>query len=62
VRLERLRAFLQQAETKPEVRAALKGAVRVRVHRAWYSVVPEDWRKPPVRQELLGEIRLADRL
>jgi hypothetical protein len=39
-----------------EARAA--GATTLRVYAAWYSVVPEDARRPPVRAELLGEIPL----
>jgi hypothetical protein len=52
----RLSAYWTQARSTPRIAAAARGASHIRVHRAWYSVLPEDRAKPPLRAELLGTV------
>jgi hypothetical protein len=53
-----LRAYLGLLAQQHEARAALEGAVAASFFRVFWSVVPEDRGKPPLRRALLGEVAL----
>lgn len=52
---ERLRSFVEDLEKRPELAPRFRGARRIRVYRAAYSVFPEDFGKAPMKKDLLAE-------
>jgi hypothetical protein len=53
-----LRAYLDLLAVEAPVRDAMEGAAAARFYRAFYSVIPEDRGKPPLRKEMIGEVSL----
>lgn len=53
-----LRAYLDLIAVDAPVRDTMDGAASVRFYRAFYSVIPEDRGKPPLRKTMIGEVSL----
>lgn len=53
-----LRAYLDLIAVDAPVRDTMDGAASARFYRAFYSVVPEDRGRPPLRKILIGEVSL----
>ena len=55
---EAMRAYWARMAADARVTSLARGAERIRFSRAWFSVLPGDRGRPPVREEPLGEITL----
>jgi len=51
----RLRALVQELVKQPEMASRFRGAHKIRVFRASYSVFPDAWGEPPVKKVMLAE-------
>jgi hypothetical protein len=55
---EMMRAYWQRTTVDPRVDQLARGAREVRFSRGWFSVLPADRGRPPLREEPLGAITL----
>lgn len=51
----RLRAQVEALQRDADLASRFRGARAIRVYRAWSSVLPEEWGRPPVSKVLLSE-------